>query len=156
MDVVAAIAIGSNLGDRARNIEVAASGLAGLARTELIAISRAFETDAVGPAQPRYLNAAATIRTGLGAEELLAGLMGIERACGRTRPDAVRWGPRTMDLDLLIYGGELIESPTLSVPHPRMKERLFVLEPLAEIAPEMWVPGVGATVVQLLTALRGA
>jgi 2-amino-4-hydroxy-6-hydroxymethyldihydropteridine diphosphokinase len=101
--------------------------------------------------QPRFLNAAAALDTELTARELLAVLLAIERQLGRVR-DGTRWGPRTIDLDLLLYGDEIVDEPGLRVPHPRLHERRFVLEPLVELDPELVVPGAGR-VSDALTAL---
>ena len=106
-----------------------------------------------GVPQGLYLNAAATLRTGLSPRELLDGLLAIERAHGRDRLTEARWGPRTLDLDLILYGDLIINEPGLVLPHPRMHERSFVLEPLAEIAPGWVVPGRGRTVSDLLAGL---
>ncbi len=101
------------------------------------------ETDPVGLLdQPRFLNAAARLRTTLAARELLAQLLAVERELGRTR-DGPRWGPRTIDLDLLLYGDEAIDEPGLTVPHPRLHERRFVLEPLADLDPGLVIPSRG-------------
>jgi 2-amino-4-hydroxy-6-hydroxymethyldihydropteridine diphosphokinase len=103
--------------------------------------------------QGPYLNAAALLETALGARALLDALLAIERARGRDRAGAARWGPRTLDLDLLLYGDRIIDEPGLTVPHPRMHERLFVLRPLALIAPEMIVPTCRLSVGALLSRL---
>jgi 2-amino-4-hydroxy-6-hydroxymethyldihydropteridine diphosphokinase len=119
---------------------------------EVLACSSFRETDPVGfLEQPRFLNAAAVLQTELGARELLARLLDVERRLGRTRAGPPL-GPRTIDLDLLLYGDETIAEPGLQVPHPRMHERRFVLEPLAELAPGLTVPGRGS-VEDLLAAL---
>jgi 2-amino-4-hydroxy-6-hydroxymethyldihydropteridine diphosphokinase len=101
--------------------------------------------------QPRFLNGAVALDTELAPRELLSLLLAVERRLGRVR-DGSRWGPRTIDLDLLLYGSEVVDEPGLSVPHPRLAERRFALEPLAELAPELVVPGSG-TVKDLLAAL---
>ena len=109
----------------------------------LTAVSRVRETDPVGYLdQPRFLNAVAAVETSLPPRALLARLLEIERELGRTR-DGPRFGPRTIDLDLLVYGREEIDESGLTVPHPRLVERRFVLEPLAELAPGLEVPGQG-------------
>jgi 2-amino-4-hydroxy-6-hydroxymethyldihydropteridine diphosphokinase len=110
---------------------------------DVMAVSKLRDTDPVGITdQPRFLNAAAAVETDLTARELLDRLLGIERRLGRTR-EAPRFGPRTIDLDLLLYGDEQIDDPGLEVPHPRLHERLFALEPLADLDPDLVVPGRG-------------
>lgn len=109
----------------------------------MVAVSRFRETEPVGVRdQPRFLNGAAAVDTELPPRELLEVLLGIERELGRVR-DGTRWGPRTIDLDLLLYGGEMVDEPGLRVPHPRLHERRFALEPLAELDPDAVVPGAG-------------
>lgn len=147
------IGLGSNLGDSAREITVALDELAGLPATVLRARSTLYRSEPWGPvAQPEYLNAVAELETALEPEALLAALLEIEHRHGRERP--VHWGPRILDLDLLLYDGAVIASAVLTVPHPRMAERPFVLVPLAEIAPDVEVPGAGR-VSALLARLDG-
>jgi 2-amino-4-hydroxy-6-hydroxymethyldihydropteridine diphosphokinase len=143
-----AIALGSNLGDRRAHLDFAVSRLGGL--LEGLRVSRYCETIPVGAddPQPLYLNAAATGRTRLGARELLEALLAIERERGRERPAAN--APRTLDLDLVLFGDSVIDEPSLTVPHPRFRERRFVLEPLAEIAPDLIDPVTSLSVSQLL------
>lgn len=132
------VGLGANLGERERSIRSAAE-LIGSRR-----LSSLRETEPWGlVGQPRFLNAAAELDTELGPGELLGRLLEVERAIGRVR-GAVRYGPRTIDLDLLLYGTETIDEPGLVVPHPRLHERLFALEPLAELAPDLVVPGRGS------------
>jgi 2-amino-4-hydroxy-6-hydroxymethyldihydropteridine diphosphokinase len=136
------IALGSNLADPAAQIRSALRELARLPETRLVRTSSLYRNPpAGGPAQPDYVNAVAEIETGIDAHALLDRLLEIERAHGRVR-DAPN-GPRTLDLDIALYGDEIIREPGLAVPHPRMLERAFVLAPLAEIAPDAVVPGHG-------------
>jgi 2-amino-4-hydroxy-6-hydroxymethyldihydropteridine diphosphokinase len=129
-----AIALGSNLGDRLEHLR---AGLAGLERLgPIVAVSRVHETEPVGgPEQGRFLNAVAVVDTSVVPLDVLARLLEIERSRGRER--TVRWGPRTLDLDLIAYEGERLSLPTLEVPHPRAHERGFVLAPLAEVWPDV-------------------
>jgi 2-amino-4-hydroxy-6-hydroxymethyldihydropteridine diphosphokinase len=137
------VGLGANLGDRAAMLRAALEQLAAEPGIELVAVSAFRETDPVGVAdQPRFLNAAAAVETDLGPRVLLDRLLGIERRLGRTRAGP-RFGPRTIDLDLLLYGDEQVDEPGLELPHPRLHERLFALEPLAELDPELVVPGRG-------------
>ncbi len=137
------IGLGSNLDDPPRQLDAAIAGLARLPRTRLVAASGRYWTDPVGPQdQPRFLNAAAALVTQLGAPELHEQLRALETALGK-RPPAVRFGPRRIDLDLLAYGSLTIKSETLELPHPRLHERAFVLYPLAELAPDVWIAGRG-------------
>ena len=118
----------------------------------VVAVSVLRETDPVGVTeQPSFLNGAASIDTTLTPRELLDALLRVERQLGRVR-DGARWGPRTIDLDLLLYGDEAVDEPGLCVPHPRLAERRFALEPLAELDPDALVPGAGK-VSDLLAAL---
>jgi 2-amino-4-hydroxy-6-hydroxymethyldihydropteridine diphosphokinase len=133
------LGLGSNLGDR----EAALHSALELLGDEVVAVSSFRETDPVGYLdQPRFLNAAATLETDLEPRALLDRLLEVERELGRTR-DGPRFGPRTIDLDLLLYGDRVIDEPGLVVPHPRLAERRFVLEPLAELDPDLVVPGLG-------------
>jgi 2-amino-4-hydroxy-6-hydroxymethyldihydropteridine diphosphokinase len=137
------VGLGANLGDREATIRSALAALEARDGISVTAVSTLRETDPVGYLdQPRFLNGVAELDTELAADELLAGLLDTERALGRTR-DGPRFGPRTIDLDLLLYGDEEIDEPGLRVPHPRLHERRFVLEPLAELAPGLVVPGRG-------------
>jgi 2-amino-4-hydroxy-6-hydroxymethyldihydropteridine diphosphokinase len=142
--VRACIGLGANLGDAPAAVRQAQSALAGLPQTRLLAASRLYRTPAWGRQdQPDFINAAALLDTGLTAEALLDHLLDIEQRFGRTRLPGERWGPRTLDLDLLLYGEDRIELPRLRVPHPHLHERAFALVPLAEIAPEAAIPGRG-------------
>ncbi len=158
--VVAAIAIGSNVGDRGAHVAYAAGAIGGLAGTTVIAMGPVIRTVAVGTAGVEqggeYLNSCVLARTELGARALLGELHEIERARGRDRRAEQRWGARTLDLDLLLYGDAVIDEPGLTVPHPRLHERRFVLEPLAAIAPELMVPGRGRVAELLRSVAAGA
>lgn len=150
---IAYIGIGSNLGDRRANVETALRRLGEEPAIEVAAVSAVIQTAPLGgpPGQGDFLNAAATLATTLPPRALLERLQRIEADLGRTR--TVRWGPRTIDLDLLLYEQRQIAEPGLTVPHPRMHRRRFVLAPLAEIAPDVVVPGTGKTVAELLEAV---
>lgn len=137
----AAVALGSNLGGPAAQVRRAFAALAAVPDTRLVARSRLYRTPPVGPPQPDYVNAAAILETRLGADALFEALLAIEVAQGRMRGE--RWGPRTLDLDLLVYGDAVIHTPRLTVPHPQLAVRPFVLVPLAEVAAELEVPGLG-------------
>ncbi len=153
---LATIALGSNLGWRQGTLERAVTLLARLPETRLVARSRWHETEPVGgpPGQPRFLNGVVRVTTGLSPRELLGALQELERAAGRTRERETRDGPRTLDLDLVFYGSLRIEEPGLVLPHPRAEERLFVLEPLAEIAPDELLPGCRKSVRERVAQLR--
>lgn len=137
------IGIGSNLGERDVTIRDALELLAADPELEVEAVSSIRETDPVGVVdQPRFLNAAIRLKTELAPHSLLERLLAVEEQLGRVRTGE-RYGPRTIDLDLLLYGDEIIDEPGLRVPHPRLAERRFVLEPLAELDPGLVVPGLG-------------
>jgi len=136
----AVIALGSNLGNRELYIDSAVAELAKI--IEITHLSTNHETDPVGgPEQPKYLNAIAIGETELDPRELLIVMLEIENKLGRKRE--VHWGPRTIDLDLIVFGDEIIDSETLVLPHPRAHERKFVLEPWLEIEPDAYIPGIG-------------
>lgn len=143
------IGIGANLGEREETVRRAAA-LVGARR-----LSALRETEPWGLVdQPLFVNAVAELETELGARALLERLLVAERELGRVRT-RVRWGPRRIDLDLLVYGGEVIDEPDLTVPHPRLHERRFVLEPLAELEPDLVIPGRGR-VSALLAELQSS
>jgi 2-amino-4-hydroxy-6-hydroxymethyldihydropteridine diphosphokinase len=154
---IAAIALGSNLGserygDREANLREAAERVGGLG--EVRAVSSFYDTEPVGYVnQPRFLNGALLVETELEPLELMRGLLEIERAMGRDRVGAVAKGPRVIDLDLLLYGDRVVSTAELTLPHPALQERRFVLEPLAEIAPWMVHPVLGMTVGEMLAGL---
>jgi 2-amino-4-hydroxy-6-hydroxymethyldihydropteridine diphosphokinase len=153
--VVACIGLGSNLGDRAGHLRAALVAIRELPGTTLSAVSDFIETEPMGPVrQGRYLNAAAAVTTTLSARALLNGVLEIERVRGRDRTREQRWGPRTLDLDLLLWGDAMIDEPGLTVPHPGIRSRAFVLVPLAQIAPDLIVPGTGRSVAGLLAELQ--
>ncbi len=146
------VGLGANLGERAETLRRALELLAEIPGTEVVAVSSFRETDPVGYLdQPRFLNGAAALETSLSPRELLDALLAVERELGRTREGA-RFGPRTVDLDLLLYGDARLDEPGLTLPHPRLHERRFALEPLAELDPELVVPGRGR-VTDLLAEL---
>jgi 2-amino-4-hydroxy-6-hydroxymethyldihydropteridine diphosphokinase len=137
------VGLGANLGERERTLRAAVDALAAEDGIEVVAISTLRDTDPVGVGdQPRYLNGVAELETTLTARELLEALLAVEQQFGRVRVPGEH-GPRTLDLDLLLYGDEELSEPGLTVPHPRLHERMFVLEPLIELAPGLVVPGRG-------------
>jgi 2-amino-4-hydroxy-6-hydroxymethyldihydropteridine diphosphokinase len=147
------VGLGANLGDRAATLARALELLDGTPETEVVAVSAFRETDPVGYLeQPRFLNAAAAVDTSLQPEALLTALLDIERELGRVR-EGPRFGPRTVDLDLLLVEGVTLDEPGLTLPHPRLHERVFALVPLAELDPSLVVPGHGS-VQELLDALQ--
>ena len=153
--VTAYVGVGANLGDAVRTVREAIARIARLPHTAVTRQSSLYRTAPVDSSGPDYINAVAEISTRLTAPELLAQLQGIEQAAGRERP--YRNAPRTLDLDLILFGGASIDSARLQVPHPRMNTRAFVLVPLAEIAPELVAPErLAAVASQRLARLQSA
>ena len=149
--VLAYVGLGSNLGDREGTLRAAIGRLKHLPETKVLRVSTLRRTDPVGYVdQPRFLNGVVELETGLSARRLLGALLELERTFGRDRHAVPLQGPRTLDLDLLLYGDRQIDEPGLEIPHPRLHERRFVLEPLAELDPTLEVPGKGS--VQTLLA----
>jgi 2-amino-4-hydroxy-6-hydroxymethyldihydropteridine diphosphokinase len=141
--VRAYVGLGANLGDREGTIGRALDLLEEQAGIQVVRVSTLRQTEPVGYLdQPRFVNAAAELETSLSPRALLDALLAVERELGRTR-EGPRFGPRTIDLDLLVYGDRVVDEPGLEIPHPRMHERRFALEPLAELAPALVVPGRG-------------
>jgi 2-amino-4-hydroxy-6-hydroxymethyldihydropteridine diphosphokinase len=147
------VGLGANLGDREHTLRAAVDALATEDEIDVVAVSTLRETEAIGVGeQPNFLNGAVALDTALSARELLERLLAVEQRFGRVRV-AGEHPPRTLDLDLLLYGDEQIDEPGLTVPHPRLHERRFVLEPLAELVPGLVVPGRGS-VESLLTGVH--
>ena len=155
MATKALIGLGANLGDRAGNLTRACELLGNISGVRTLRLSRFYETEAVtlSPdlAQPMYLNAVGLLETELEPLELLQAMTNIEQSLGRERTE--RWGPRTIDLDLLLFGNEVMHTDILTIPHPLMAKRRFVLEPAAEIAPDMRHPTSGKTISHLLAEI---
>ncbi len=144
------VGLGANLGDRAETLAWAVDRLAAIGVVD--AVSPVYETDPIGVLdQPRFLNAVARLRTDLRPGSVLAGLLAIELDAGRQR--TVHHGPRTLDLDLLLYDDQIVETRDLTLPHPRLHQRAFVLVPLADLAPGLTIPGLDATVAHLVANL---
>jgi len=144
------VALGANLGDARGTLARARRWLGALPGTQLEAASRVHRTVAIGPPQPDYLNAVVRLSTALAPRELLTALNALEAAAGRVR--TLRWGPRTLDLDLLLYDDRVSDDPVLTLPHPRLHERTFVLAPLVELDPELRHPRLGRSFRELLAA----
>ncbi len=153
MAATAYIALGANTGDRRANLRTALARLGDMDGIGVIKVSSLLENPAVGgpPDSPAFLNAAAELQTTLAPLDLLTRMLAIEQSLGRVRRE--KWGPRPIDLDLLLYGQEVLDEPGLTVPHPLMHERQFVLEPLAEIAPNVVHPILKQTARQMLARL---
>lgn len=146
------IALGANLGHREKNITAALHALEATREVKVVKVSSLYETDPVGgPPQDKFLNAVAEIRTALDASRLMSLCLRIEESLGRKRGQ--RWGPREIDLDILFFDDEIHSSSELTIPHPMMHERRFVLEPLAEIAPHVVHPMLEQSVADLLAQL---
>ncbi len=142
--VPAYVGLGANLGERRTTLLFAIDELRGLAKNAAIRISPFYRSAPHGPTdQPEYLNAAVSFLSDLTAMQLLGELHALEAVKGRNRADEQRWGPRTLDLDLLVFGQQSLQTATISVPHPRIAERNFVLLPLSKIAPALDIPGLG-------------
>ena len=145
------VGLGANLGRREETLREAMGILDRAPDVDVVAVSELRETEPVGPiAQPMFLNGVVALETTLSARELLELLLDVERSLGRIREE--RWGPRVVDLDLLLYGDDVVDEPGIEVPHPRLHERRFALEPLAELDPDLELPGHGR-VSDLLAAL---
>ena len=142
------IALGSNLGNSQKNVETALEILNHHPNIHVKSCSSWYQTAPIGPPQPDYINGCAILDVQLKPDHLLETLLAIENQLGRIRRE--RWGPRTLDLDLLLFDDLIWETPALEIPHPRMRERAFVLVPLAEIAPNWVDPVTGKTIIQLL------
>ena len=137
------VGIGSNLGDREATLRHAIELLAAEEGIEVVAVSQLRETEPVGPVeQGLFLNGAVLVTTRLPPRELVERLLAVEQRLGRVRKE--RFGPRTIDLDLLVYGEQVIDEPGLTIPHPRLHERRFALDPLADLAPDLVIPGRGS------------
>lgn len=142
------VGVGSNLGDRWGHLALAARELRARPGVAFLRGSRVYDTAPMGPSQPRYLNAVLELETALAPQPLLERLLAVEQVALRER--RLRWGPRTLDLDLLLYGDLTVRTPALTLPHPGLVGRRWVLAPLAELCPERVVPGTGASVAALL------
>lgn len=141
---VACVGLGGNVGEPARTLREAFAALDALPGTRLLRASRLYRTPAWGRRdQPDFVNAAAIVETSLSPQQLLAALLAIEQRFGRDRASVDRWGPRSLDLDLLLHGDAVLDEPGLTLPHPHLHARAFVLVPLAEIAPDALIPGHG-------------
>ncbi|AWY41223.1 2-amino-4-hydroxy-6-hydroxymethyldihydropteridine diphosphokinase [Pseudomonas putida] len=144
------IGMGSNLAEPAEQLRSAVAAMARLPQTQLVGVSAFYQSDSLLPGQPRYTNAVAALDSNLAPLELLDALQAIENEQGRERLE--RWGPRTLDLDILLFGDRLIDEPRLKVPHYHMQERAFVLYPLAELAPADLRLADGRTLADMLEA----
>lgn len=148
------IGLGSNLGDRRKNIERAIEELKFSRMVEVIKVSKIYETEPVGgPPQGKFLDAAAEIKTQLTPRTLLVLLKKVEQEVGRT-PSEIRWGPREIDLDILLFGDLIVDEPDLKIPHPLLHQRSFILEPLCEIAPEVIHPVLKKSIAELFSEIN--
>lgn len=146
--ILSVIALGSNLGNSKETLELALKKISEIEGISLKNNSNWYKTAPIGPEQPDYINGCALLEVTLEPHELLKTLLKIEDEFGRVRQE--RWGARTLDLDVIIYGDLILDTPDLHIPHPRMTERAFVLVPLSEIAPNLQEPKSGLTIMQLL------
>jgi 2-amino-4-hydroxy-6-hydroxymethyldihydropteridine diphosphokinase len=146
------VGLGANLGDPERMLVAAVEDLSRLADVDLRRCSSLYAAAPIGPSQPEFRNAVVSLGTGRSPESLLAALLDIERAHGRVRTD--RWGPRLLDLDILLWGERVVDEPGLRVPHPELHRRRFALEPLAELDPAARHPVLQKTVAELLAGVR--
>ena len=146
------IGIGSNEGDRLEHVSRAIQRLSHTPGMQVSRMATIYDTEPVGPPQPEYLNTVIELDTALSPHQLLETLKLLERQLGRV-PSTQRWGPRVIDLDILLYDDRVLNEPALIIPHPRLHERRFVLEPLAQLAPQLLHPVLKQTIAQLLAAL---
>lgn len=146
------VGLGSNVGDRLEQISRAVQRLGRLPGVRVSRMATIYDTEPVGPPQPEYLNTVIEMDTALSPQQLLETLKLLERQLGRV-PSSQRWGPRVIDLDILLYDDRVLNEPALIIPHPRLHERRFVLEPLAQLAPKLIHPVLKQTIAELLAAL---